>query len=186
MTRVSAVFDDHRDAEKAVNWLRDKGVPNENISVLARTPSETEKIAERAGVQQVAKDAGSDVARGAGTGLAAGAAVGAIFELAAAAIPGAGPFLVAGALAKTLGIMGGGAAAGAIVGGTSGLIAGALTKWGLDKADADYYAREVERGATFIAVDLDGTPLTRSEVEDAFRRFHGRFSSGTATAGARY
>jgi hypothetical protein len=186
MNRISAVFDDRRDAEKVVDWLRDKGVPNENISVLARTTSETEKMAEREGVQRVAEDAGSDVARGAGTGLAAGAAVGALFGLAAAAIPGVGPFITAGALAHTLGVMGGGAAAGAIVGGTSGLIAGALTKWGLDKADAEYYAREVERGATFIAVDLDGTPLTREEVEDAFRRFHGRFYSGTATAGARY
>jgi Heat induced stress protein YflT len=186
MNRVSAVFDDRRDAEKAVDWLRDKGVPNESISVLARTPSETESIAERTGAERVAKDAGSDLARGAGTGLAAGATVGAIFGLAAAAIPGIGPFITAGALANALGAFGGGAVAGAVVGGTSGLIAGALSKWGLDKADADYYAREVERGATFIAVELDGTPLTRDEVEDAFRRFHGRFYSGTASAGARY
>jgi len=179
--RVAAVFDKRDDAEKAVDWLRSRGVPDENISVLARSSSDTAVLAERTGAEKVAQDAGSDIARGAGTGLAAGAAVGAIFGLAAAAIPGVGPFITAGALAHALGAFGGGAAAGAIVGGTSGLIAGALSKWGLDKADADYYAREVERGAYFVAVDLDNTLLKRDEVEDAFKRFNGRFSGQART-----
>jgi hypothetical protein len=102
--------------------------------------------------------------------------VGALFGLAAAAIPGVGPFITAGALAHALGAFGGGAVAGAIVGGTSGMIPGALAKWGLDKADAEYYAKEVERGASFVAVDLDNTLLKREEVEDTFRRFNGRFA----------
>lgn len=180
--RVSAVFDDRKDAEKVVDWLRSHNVPDENISVLARSTSETASLAERTGAERIAQDAGSDVARGAGTGLVAGAGVGALFGLAAAAIPGIGPFITAGALAHALGAFGGGAVAGAIVGGTSGLIAGALAKWGLDKADADYYAKEVERGAYFIAVDLDNTTMTREEVEDAFRRFHGRFAGETRSS----
>jgi hypothetical protein len=180
MNRVSAVFDNYRDAGQAIDWLREHGVPNDNISVLARQSDETTSFAERTGAQQVAKDPGSDVARGAGTGLAAGAAVGALFGLAAATIPAFTPFLAAGALLNALGLVGGSAAAGAIVGGTSGAIAGALSKWGLDQADAHYYASEVERGAVFVAVDLDGTPLTREEVEKAFKRFNGRFSRETA------
>ena len=95
-------------------------------------------------------------------------------------IPGVGPFITAGpllaALTHALGAAGSGAVAGAIVGGTSGAVAGALSKWGLDKADAKYYGAEIERGATFVAVDLDGTSLTRKDVEDAFRRFHGRWA----------
>jgi len=174
--RIAAVFDDYKDAEKAVEWLRSHGVPNESISVLARTPDKTAAVAERTGAQKVGEDASSDAARGAGTGLLAGATVGALFGLAAAAIPGVGPFITAGAMAHALGAAGGGAVAGAIVGGTSGLIAGALAKWGLDKADAEYYGREVERGSYFVAVDLDNTGLTRDEVEEAFRRFHGRFT----------
>jgi len=174
--RVAAVFDKHEDAERAVDWLRSRGVPNANISILARNAQETAAVADRTGAGRVDDDAGSDMARGAGTGLAAGAAVGALFGLAAAAIPGIGPFITAGALANVLGAAGGGAAAGAIVGGTSGIIAGALAKWGLDKADADYYGREVEQGAYFVAAELDGTSLTRDEVADAFRRFHGRFT----------
>jgi hypothetical protein len=186
MNRVASVFDDRRDAEKAIEWLRSKGVPDDNISVLARHSEDIAAVAQRTGAARVAEDAGSDVGRGAGTGLAAGAAVGALFGLAAAMIPGAGPFITAGALAHWLGITGGAAAAGAIVGGTSGAIAGALSKWGLDKADAEYYGREVERGAYFVAVDLDGTLLDRTEVEDAFQRFNGRFSIVTDTTARAY
>jgi hypothetical protein len=120
------------------------------------------------------------MARGAGTGLAAGAGVGALFGLAAAMIPGIGPFITAGALANALGAVGGGMAAGAIVGGASGAIAGALSKWGLDQADAEYYGREIESGGTFVAADLDGTSLSRGAVEDAFQRFNGRFAATTA------
>jgi hypothetical protein len=172
---VAAVFPNRDDAEKAVNWLRDQGVPESQISILARRESESEAMAARTGAERVAEDSGSDVARGAGTGLAAGAGIGALFGLAAAAIPGIGPFITAGALAELLGVTGGAAAAGAIVGGASGAIAGALSKWGLDQADADYYAREVERGSYFVAADLAGTPVTESDARDAFRRFHGRF-----------
>jgi hypothetical protein len=173
-TRVAAVFQNRQDAESAVDWLRSQGVPDSQISVLARRDEDTRTVTERKGVERVAEDAGSDVARGAGTGLAAGAAVGALFGLAAAAIPGVGPFITAGALAHAIGASAGGAAAGAIVGGTSGAIAGALSKWGLDKADADYYAKEVERGGYFVAADVAGTPVTEAEVRDAFRRFNGR------------
>jgi hypothetical protein len=173
--RVMAVFDKRTDAEKAVSWLRDHRVPADNISVMTRKSDEEPARAERADA-----DAGSDAARGAGIGLAAGAGIGVLFGLAAAAIPGVGPFITAGALAHALGVTGGAAAAGAIVGGTSGVVAGALSKWGLDKADADYYGAEIERGATFVAVDLAGTALTRADVEEAFRRFNGRFRETSA------
>jgi hypothetical protein len=178
--RVMAVFDKRSDAEKAVSWLRDHRVPLENISVMTRRSDEPSAVGEPARPERADADAGSDVARGAGVGLAAGAGIGALFGLAAAAIPGIGPFITAGALAHALGAFGGGAVAGAIVGGTSGAVAGALRKWGLDKADADYYGAEIERGATFVAVDLTGTSLTPADVEEAFRRFGGRFRDKNA------
>jgi hypothetical protein len=186
MNRVTAVFEDRGDAERAIDWLRSHGVPNDSISVMARDANTTAHMAERTGAERVDDDPGSDMARGAGTGLAAGAGVGALFGLAAAMIPGIGPFITAGALANALGAAGGGAVAGAIVGGTSGAIAGALSKWGLDKADADYYGGEIERGATFVAVDLDGSSLTRAEVEDTFRRFNGRWQGYEGAAGRTY
>lgn len=172
MERVSAVFDNRRDAEQAADWLRSHGVPNSQISVLARH----EEDAGAVGASRVGDDTGSDAGRGAVTGLGVGAGVGALFGLAAALIPGVGPFIAAGALAEVLGVTGGAAVAGAIVGGTSGAIAGALSKAGLDKADAEYYGGEVERGGIYLQADLDGTNVTRTDAEDAFRSYHARFS----------
>jgi len=176
MEIVTALFDDRRNAEQAVDWLRTRGVPNDNISVLVRDAREAPVHSPNTLTAGVHTDPGSDLARGAGTGLAAGAGVGALFGLAAAFIPGLGQIIAAGALAHALGAVGGAAAAGAIVGGTSGMVAGALSKWGLDQADAQYYADAVERGGTFLAAELDGTNLTRAQVEEAFRIFDGRFA----------
>jgi hypothetical protein len=180
MELVTAVFDDRRFAEQAVDWLRSRGVPNDNISVLVRDARTAP--ATRSDVAGVHTDPGSDLARGAGTGLAAGAGVGALFGLAAAMIPGLGPLISAGALAAYLGATGGAAAAGAIVGGATGAVAGALSKWGLDQADAHYYADAIERGSVFVAAELGGTPLTRAQVEEAFHVFDGRFSRTAAPA----
>jgi hypothetical protein len=176
MELVSAVFGSRRDAEQAIEWLRSRGVPNDQISALTRDAREAPAPA-HAGVTGVHTDPGSDVARGAGVGLATGAGAGALFGLAAALIPGIGPFITAGALAAYLGATGGAAAAGAIVGGATGAIAGALSKWGLDQADAQYYSDAIEQGATFVAAELDSTSLTRAQVEEAFRIFDARFSN---------
>src|SRR2546423_293077 len=125
--RVMAVFDKRSDAEKAVSWLRDHRVPLENISVMTRRSDEPSVPGEPARPERADADAGSDAARGAGVGLAAGAGIGALFGLAAAAIPGVGPFITAGpllhALTTALGAAGSGAVAGAVVGGTSGAVA---------------------------------------------------------------
>ena len=96
-------------------------------------------------------------------------------------IPGAGPFIAAGALANALGAAGGGAVAGAIVGGTSGGIASALSHYGLNEAESRYFADEVEHGGTFVGVDLDIAHVDRTTVMDAFRRHHGRFSDTAHT-----
>ena len=117
----------------------------------------------------------SDAGKGALSGAAVGAGVGALFGLAALAIPGVGPFITAGALASALGTTGGAVAAGAIVGGTSGGIAGALSHWGLNEAESKYYAGEIERGGTYVGVDVANSNLTESEVRAAFDRFNGQY-----------
>jgi hypothetical protein len=174
-TIAAALFNDERDAQQAVDWLRDKDVPDTALTVVTREgeyPAQ-EGVAEDRDAGEGAGEAGSAALTGAGIG----AGVGALFGLAAAAIPGIGPFITAGALAQLLGATGGAAAAGAVVGGTSGALAGALSHWGLNEADARYYAGEVERGNTFVGVDLAQTSVSRDEVLDALRRFNGRFAS---------
>ena len=166
---VSAVFNDRSDAERAVSWLRQQGAPDTAISVISR-----EGETGSAGVTEGAHDA-ADAGKGALTGAGIGAGVGALFGLAAAAIPGIGPFITAGALANLLGVTGGAMASGAIVGATSGGLAGALSHWGLNEAESKYYAGQVERGSTYVGVDLSNTSLTAGEVRAAFDRFNGQY-----------
>jgi len=174
---ISAVFNDAQDAQRAVNWLRENGAADNAISVVSRQGENYNAQGDLSDDYDEAADDAADAGKGALTGLGVGAATGALFGLAAAAIPGVGPFITAGALAHVLGAAGGGAAAGAIVGGTSGALAGAFSHWGLNEAESKYYAGEVERGGTWVGVDLRQTALDRNTVIDAFRRFNGRFSS---------
>ncbi len=150
--RVTAVFDTQAHAEQAVQALRGMGVSDNHLSIISRQAEN----AAGAGSTAAANDAG-DAADGAGKGLLAGAGVGMLFGLAAAAIPGVGPFITAGVLASTLGVTAGGAVAGAIVGGTTGAVAGALARAGYSEHEASYYGGEIERGGVFVAVDADNS-----------------------------
>jgi hypothetical protein len=117
-----------------------------------------------------------DVADATGKGLLGGAGIGALFGLAAALIPGVGPFVAAGALATALGATGGAVAAGALVGATSGAIAGALAKAGYPEQEAHWYANELERGGLMVAVDTQGLRLSESEIRDVLVRCGGRIA----------
>ena len=171
---ISAVFDNTMDAQRAVDWLRDSGVTEQAISVVSHHGDNYQASGDLSENHEDAKDAGH-AGKGALTGAGVGAGVGALFGLAAAAIPGIGPFITAGVLAETLGVAGGAAAAGAIVGGTSGALASALSSYGVSEAESKYYAGEVERGGTFVGVDLDKTTVDRATIQQAFSRFNGRF-----------
>lgn len=176
---ISAVFDSRQDAQDAVDWLRRQGVPDAAISVASQRGSDVDPSIGDLGAEahDDAADDAADAGKGALTGVGIGAGVGALFGLAAAAIPGVGPFITAGALSAALGPTLGGAAAGAIVGGTSGGLAGALSHWGLNETESRYYAGEVERGGTFVGVDLERSGVSAETVRDAFRQYHGRFAA---------
>jgi hypothetical protein len=146
MARVTAVFEDRARAERAVNELRRLGVKDTDLSFIAR--SEDEAVAAGAPREDVGKRAAKGAAAGAGAGL--------LFGLAALAIPGIGPFITAGGLASALGATGGALASGAIVGGTSGAIAGALSRAGYRKEESEFYGPTVERGGVLVAVETDG------------------------------
>ena len=156
MARVTAIFESRLLAEQAITDLRRRGVSDANISVVSRRSDDVEvkgRLAERTG---------AGISRGAITG----AGVGTLFGLAAALIPGAGPFITAGALASVLGTTGGAAAAGAIVGGASGALAAAFARAGFSPEEAEYYAPAVERGGVMVAVETSpGTErMVRAEL----------------------
>jgi len=165
MSRVTAVFDNRVQAEQAINELRRMGVSDNYISIVARH--------EDTGGSTAAAHA-DDAGDGAGKGLLAGAGVGALFGLAAAMIPGVGPFITAGTLlTSALGADGGGMAAGAIVGGTTGAIAGALAKTGYDEHEAAYYGSAVESGGILVAVD-DHAGISLQQAAAVLTQFGGR------------
>ena len=80
-----------------------------------------------------------------------------------------------------LGATGGAVAAGAIVGGTSGALAGAFSKAGYSKEEAEYLGSTVERGGVLVAVDTDdmSTERLRSELT----RLGGRTYSADRSTG---
>ncbi len=154
---VSRVFAGADEAKRAVDALLAAGVPSGAIAVVSQ-----ELITEPGGV------AGGEAAVGAGkgavTGLGVGAGAGALFGLAALAIPGAAPFLAAGALVDLLGVIGGAAATGAVVGGTGGALAGLFHQWGVDEAEARRYESEVAEGGVFVGVDVSDPQVSRAAV----------------------
>jgi hypothetical protein len=161
MARVTAIFDDRTRAEQAVSELRQLGARGTDLSFVAR--SEDEAVA--AGAHR--EGAGERAAKGA----AVGAGAGALFGLAALFIPGIGPFITAGGFASALGATGGAIASGALVGGTSGAIAGALVKAGYTREESEFYGPAIERGGVLVAVDTG--PMVSDEQARAVLVRHG-------------
>lgn len=162
--RITAIFDDRSHAEMAVNELRNMGVTDAQLSFVSRNDTTGTTAA-----TDEATDAAGDVTKG----TLAGAGVGAIFGIAAALIPGVGPFITAGTLLSTaLGAVGGGAVAGALVGGTTGLVASALARAGYDEHEARYYGEAVERGGILVAVE--SSMLDDLTVRNVLERHGGR------------
>lgn len=169
-SRVSALFDTRAQAEAAVNAIRAQGVSESHFSVITRHQDGTGTTGVAAAE---AADAGSDVAKG----TMAGMGVGALFGIAAALIPGVGPFITAGTLLSTaLGAVGGGAVAGAVVGGTTGLIASALARAGYDEREASYYGSAIESGGTLVTVDTGD--LNAAAVQQILTQHGGRTATG--------
>jgi hypothetical protein len=152
--RVTAVFDNHTNAEQAVIGLRQIGIGDNQFSVI--TQDRSGQRIEGGGTATTTEHHGDSAGERATKGALAGATAGAVFGLAALAIPGVGPFITAGFLAEALGVTGGAIAAGAIVGGTSGALAGALTRAGYEEPEAQYYSNAIEQGSVFVAVDTQG------------------------------
>ena len=163
MSRVTAVFEDQTRAEGAVTELRRMGVTDTDLSFIAR--NEEEAVAAGASADSAGERAAKGAAAGAGAGL--------LFGLAALAIPGVGPFITAGALATALGTTGGALAAGAIVGGTSGAIAGGLSKAGYSRQESEFYGPAVERGGVLVAVETEGV-VSPDQAREVLTRNSGR------------
>lgn len=154
-TIAAAAFDDRESAERAIQELRQSGVPDSKLSVLQL--HKDQGATDQGGIRDEELDSDN---KGSGTakGLATGGAVGAIAGLAALLIPGVGPFIAAGALAETLGVAGSAAVTSGLVGAAAGGLSAALIDYGVDREDAEYYERRVREGAVLVAVDTSDQP----------------------------
>lgn len=166
---ISAVFDSHAEAEAAAQDLRQAGVPDSALSVIARR-QETSGDYGDADTHEVAEKG-----EGALKGALVGGGAGALLGIAALAIPGVGPLAAAGAIASSAipEAAAIGAGAGALAGGLTGL----LTKHGVSEEDARYYEDRINEGGVFLSVDASEASVSADEVREILYRSGGHSSS---------
>lgn len=131
---IVAVFGDEESARRAVEAVRDAGIPAERLSVVGRV-AEGESLDEGAAVTNQMLVGG---AKGSGVGALAGLVAGALVL----AVPGVGAVLGAGVLAGAIGGAAAGATAGALWGGFSRM-------WDMTYRDL------VQEGRVLVAVHTD-------------------------------
>ena len=131
-TTLVGVFQDRKDAEHAVDQLRDAGFSAEQLGFAGH------------GEMQPSEH-GENLAAGATSGAVGGGILGGVIgAVAAGLIPGVGPIIGAGILVATVG----GAAAGAATGG----VLGGLTGLGVPEEEARFYEGEFNAGRTLVSV----------------------------------
>jgi len=160
---VVAVFENHAQADRAVDELHRAGFTHDQIGVAGRDPD-----------SKYATDKGTKAAAGAATGAVAGAGVGGLVALGilAGIIPGIGPAIAAG----TLGVILANAAGGAAIAG----LAGALIGLGIPDDEAKYYENEFHSGRTVVTVNAGA----RYDEAWAILARHGAYNKQNARTSA--
>ncbi|MDQ6646788.1 MAG: hypothetical protein M3Y93_06105 [Pseudomonadota bacterium] len=132
-------------AEVAVKALRQAGIPDDDISLIASHAIENESIPDEL------QETGGDFSRGGLKGLALGGGTGLLFGLAALAVPTMGLTLV-GAAAMAL--------VGAAVGGWSGMLTGTAEPDPVRRKFED----EVAAGRVLVIIDGDEQTLASADA----------------------
>jgi hypothetical protein len=138
MSTVIGIFDNPRDAQRAVAMLKDSRYSFEDISLISKS-----------GDKEMAVSGGDDVQ--AREGATVGAVWGGMVGLASLVIPGVGPFVAGGALATALTSAATGAVTGAVVGGVAAAL---IHIGGIPEAAATGYESLVHAGKTLVAVKV--------------------------------
>lgn len=166
MTKASAIFDTHAEAERAVSELRSMGLNDSDLSVIAHHGGTTTA---RSGDGEITDEHHRNVLRG----ILGGGALGAGLGVAALAIPGVGPLAAAGAIAaaavpEAIGV-------GAVLGAIGGSLNETLTKHGISEDDATYYNDRLTDGA--VVVTVEDTGVDTASVRDILYRNGGHNAS---------
>jgi uncharacterized membrane protein len=172
---ISAVFDSHSEAERAISQLRSAGIDNSAISLIGKHDGDT--VSETTGSgEHVSDEPTSFIAK-----AAAGSGIGALLGVAALAIPGVGPLAAAGAIAASA--VPGAALTGTAIGAAAGGLSDILSKHGVSREDSDYYHGRINDGGIFVSVDTSRGNVDPSQIEDILHRAGGH-SSGRSKLSA--
>jgi hypothetical protein len=171
---ISAVFDSHSEAERAIADLRSAGVSNDAISVVGRHGEEDSS-------GSTSGTADNDEPTSFIAKAAAGSGVGALLGVAALAIPGVGPLAAAGAIAASA--IPGAAIAGTAIGAAAGGLSDMLTSHGVSDNDASYYSDRINQGGTFVSVDPSRANVPADQLQSILRQAGGHNAS-SASSGA--
>ena len=148
---VIGVFENERNAKKAVQDLNAHGFLFEHIGLLAHE----RHVPNVSTLERVDALMPEETAA---AGMAAGASVGALWGLAVAAglFPPFGTVIAGGTLAVIL--------ASAVTGAAVGGIGGALVGMGVPEDHARYYEREFEAGRTIVSVKTQGRNVDAVDI----------------------
>jgi hypothetical protein len=147
-TAVFGIYPSYANVESGVEGLRAAGFSNKDISVLFPESAGSRDFAHEKGTK-----APEGASAGAGTGIVLGGALGWLLGIGALTIPGIGPFIAAGPIVAAL--------AGAGVGGTVGVVAGALAGMGIPEYEAKRYEGRVNDGGILLSVHSDSSNETK-------------------------
>lgn len=167
MQTASAIFDTEAEAQRAVADLRDAGVPDRALSVVAQRGGTTTTT-------DVAGDVTDEEHGSIARGVLGGGALGAGLGVAALAIPGVGPLVAAGAIAASA--VPGAMALGAAAGAAAGTLNETLGKHGIDRDDADYYGDRLGQGGVLVTVDTSVDDVSPEAAADILYRNGGHNS----------
>lgn len=146
-TAVFGLYPTRAAVEEAIDQLRLEGFRSADISVL---------LPENEGTKDLAHEKATKAPEGATTGAASGAVLGGtlgwLVGIGALAIPGLGPFVVAGPIIAALSGVG--------VGATVGGLAGALVGMGIPEYEAKRYEGRVKGGSILLSVHSDSGEWT--------------------------
>ena len=185
---TSALFDNRDDAKRAIHALRDHGIPEDRISVLALANDGSgrasdmdvsDRISAPGKDESISTTTPADAAKGAAEGAFIGAGLGLLAALSSIFVPGFGLVAAGGALATALG----GAAAATAGGMAAGGVTGYLVDMGMDQQAAHETNEAVQRGGILVTVHpLDNTATDTSDIETLFAKYNGRPANAAASA----
>jgi hypothetical protein len=156
---LTRVYSDYSSAELVVRELKDAGLGDSHIGLVASNADGWHKpgggdVDPQHDKDRDGKDDRSEgAAAGGGIGAVAGGAVGVAAGLGMLAIPGIGPVVAAGWLAAL--------ASGAVAGGVAGGIVGALVESGTSKENAELYVEAVRRGDAIVTAKVPDNEAAR-------------------------